>query len=78
MTVRQGDWKLIDGRGSGGFSGSAEEPASREEPPGQLYNLSDDPAEATNLFASRSDVVMKLQRTLASVLRTPSTRESAK
>jgi len=62
MTVRQGAWKLIPFRGSGGFSKPKvirNIPAG--EPKGQLYNLDDDPKEANNLYNDRPDIVAKLE-----------------
>ncbi|MCH8923670.1 MAG: arylsulfatase, partial [Planctomycetes bacterium] len=38
MTIRMGDWKLIDGLGSGGFSRPRRVKPGRGDPPGQLYN----------------------------------------
>lgn len=64
FAIRQGPWKLIEGRGSGGFS----EPRSLEpapgEPAGQLYNLEDDPGEVVNLYAERPDIVTRLRALL--------------
>jgi arylsulfatase A-like enzyme len=64
FAIRQGPWKLIEGRGSGGFS----EPRSLEpapgEPAGQLYNLEDDPGEVVNLYAERPDIVARLRALL--------------
>lgn len=55
FAIRKGDWKLVEGQGSGGFT--------RVKPDGQkmqLYNLKDDPAETTNLFAKHPDISKKL------------------
>ncbi len=60
MTIRSGDWKLITGLGSGGFSQPKSIQPGPGEPVGQLYNLADDLAETTNLYASRPDVVARL------------------
>ena len=65
FAIRQGQWKLILGLGSGGFS----EPRSLEpapgEPEGQLYNLDDDPGETLNLHLDRPDIVARLQALLS-------------
>jgi arylsulfatase A-like enzyme len=45
FAIRRGQWKFIDGPGSGGWS--KDPPAST---PGQLYNLTDDPGETNNFF----------------------------
>jgi len=60
FTIREGDWKLELGLGSGGFS----LPRTVEAVPGgvhgQLYNLKEDPHEFNNLWAARSDIVERL------------------
>jgi arylsulfatase A-like enzyme len=60
FTIREGDWKLELGLGSGGFS----EPRKVEPAPGgvqgQLYNLHDDPAERYNLWDQHPDIVARL------------------
>ncbi len=50
FAIRSGDWKLIDGRGSGGFTQPGRIQPKPGEPTGQLYNLKVDPAETTNLW----------------------------
>lgn len=47
--IRAGEWKLIPQLGSGGFSAPAKVNPKNGEPPGQLYNLAQDPAERKNL-----------------------------
>lgn len=48
--VRQGDWKLLLCRGSGGWSPPREAAAKQQgAPPLQLYNLREDPRETRNL-----------------------------
>lgn len=61
MTIRAGDWKLITGVGSGGFS-RREKKITRgpNDPPGQLYNLASDRAETDNLYAQHPDIVARL------------------
>ena len=49
FAIRKGDWKLIEGRGSGGFSLPRFIDPAPGEPVGQLYNLQDDPQETENL-----------------------------
>ncbi len=55
--IRSGDWKLIDGPGSGGFS---KYKRAGNAPPGQLYNLSEDPSETRNLYRDAPDRVAKM------------------
>ncbi len=61
MTYRDGPWKLIDGLGSGGFTKPSRVKPPPGDPPGQLYHLGDDPAETTNLYAERPEVVARLR-----------------
>lgn len=65
FAVRQGDWKLIDGRGSGGFT----RPRSIDdsELPGQLYNLKSDPQERRNLYRTEPARVKELKAILSKV-----------
>ena len=72
MLARQGDWKLIDRPGSGGFSPSPEPQAG--DPPGQLYNLRVDPAERHNLYQQHPDRVVELTRLLREIVRSPVSR----
>lgn len=74
MTVREGEWKLIDGLGSGGFSAPAKIEPKAGQPLGQLYNLSDDLAETNNLYAQRPEMVMRLRQILAAELQKESSR----
>jgi arylsulfatase A-like enzyme len=64
FAVRQGDWKLILGLGSGGFTAPRHVQPGPGEPAGQLYDLRSDPGEARNLYAERPDVVAKLKNAL--------------
>ena len=38
------------------------------EPPGQLYNLTEDPGETKNLAAHRGEIVIRLKSELALIL----------
>ena len=64
--IRSGEWKLIQGKGSGGFSTTPREEALMDEE-GQLYNLNDDPSETTNLYATRKDVADNLSKLLEDI-----------
>jgi hypothetical protein len=64
FVVRKGDWKLITGIGSGGFS----EPSvviPEDKTTGQLYNLEEDPVESNNLFLEMPEKVKELEEILA-------------
>ncbi len=65
MTVRERNWKLIDGLGSGGFSKPSKRKPQPGEPEGQLYDLSTDPGETKNLYRENPDIVQRLQKILA-------------
>lgn len=60
MTFRSGDWKLITGLGSGGFSKPKSVKAEAGAPNGQLYNLANDLGETTNLYAEHPEIVARL------------------
>lgn len=60
MMIRSGDWKLINGLGSGGFTKPSLIKPKPGEPAVQLYNLRTDPAETTNLAAQHPDKVKEL------------------
>lgn len=56
FAMRQDRWKLIFGRGSGGWSYKGDP----SEPPGQLYDLVEDIGETRNLYDERPEVVARL------------------
>lgn len=70
FSIRQGPWKYLDHRGSGGNSYDSPElrpfalPDTSPEAPGQLYHLADDPGETTNLYFKYPDIVRKLNSLL--------------
>lgn len=64
FAIRQGEWKLAEGRGSGGFTEPRHLEPGPGEPEGQLYNLAEDPAERRNLYAERPEVVRRLRALL--------------
>ena len=64
FAIRQGDWKLILGRGSGGFTKPRKVKPKPGEPLGQLYNLKDDPGETNNLYQEHPDIVLSLNTLL--------------
>lgn len=64
MTVREGDWKLIEGLGSGGFSKPSRIKPEKGGPTGQLYNLKDDPGETKDLFSEKPEIVDRLRAVL--------------
>jgi len=74
LSIRRGPWKLIAGKGSGGWT------KGHDEHPGQLYNLADDLGETTNLYAARPEIVAELtsllQKQVEAGRSTPGPRQS--
>lgn len=73
LSIRQGDWKYIDHKGSGGNNYEKENewamgqyaiPDTDPDVPGQLYNLKDDPGETINVYSKHPKVVKKLKTLL--------------
>lgn len=68
--IRQGSWKYLDHKGSGGNNykdNNLEKyalPETEIDASGQLYNLFKDPGEKTNLFFSETEKRMELQKQL--------------
>ena len=60
MCIREGDWKLELGLGSGGFSMPDKVAPVPGGPHGQLYNLRSDPGELNNLWSERPEIVARL------------------
>ncbi len=60
FAIRKGDWKLVEGLGSGGFTLPKFVDPAPGEPAGQLYNLADDLQETTNLYAAHPEIVAEL------------------
>ncbi len=50
FSIREGDWKFVEARGSGGFSTPRSIDAKPGEADGQLYHISEDPQETRNLY----------------------------
>ena len=57
FAIRKGDWKLIEKRGSGGFSIPVTIEPKEGESIGQLYNLVTDPSEKNNIYTENPKVV---------------------
>ena len=60
LSIRQGNWKVIPFLGSGGFTQPSRVRPKAGEPPGQLYNLADDPGEMHNLYPAYPEIVKRL------------------
>lgn len=70
FSIRQGPWKYLDHRGSGGNNYDSPQLRPFALPdtapgapgaPGQLYNLDDDPGETTNLYFNHPGIVAELK-----------------
>ncbi|MBM3788400.1 MAG: arylsulfatase [Acidobacteria bacterium] len=72
FSIRAGPWKLIEGRGSGGFT----EPVKLDGP-GELYNLQEDPQEKRNRYDSEPRVVVRLKELLDRVRKDSRSRPRA-
>ena len=72
LAIRQGPWKYLDHRGSGGNDYNKGEmqpfalPDAEPSAPGQLYDLDADPGETNNLYFKEPDMVEKLKALLES------------
>lgn len=64
FSIRDRDWKLVIGHGSGGFTRPVEVPTKPGDPPGELYDMRTDPAETRDLYTERPDVVARLTKLL--------------
>lgn len=67
MMIREGKWKLIDQLGSGGFSSPKRVRPEKGGPKGQLYDLSSDPSEKTNLWSEYPELVQRLGERLEQI-----------
>ena len=61
LAIRKGEYKYLDGKGSGGFTKIKE---TRDAPPGQLYNLQTDLGETNNLYQQHPEMVKRLKAQL--------------
>lgn len=66
FAYRQGKWKLLLARGSGGWTAPRENKVPAGSPQAQLYDMEADPGETTNLYASKPEIAAKLLAQLTS------------
>ena len=57
---REGKWKLILARGSGGWTSPKENQVDSKAPEAQLYNMEEDPSEKTNLYLKCPEIADRL------------------
>jgi arylsulfatase A len=67
FAIRQGDWKLIEGLGSGGFTEPQKIKPKEGEPIGQLFNLATDLGEKNNLYNTQPKKVKELTDLLSKI-----------
>ena len=60
FAYRQGPWKLILARGSGGWTSPKENEVPADAPIAQLYNVATDPGEKHNLWQKQSETAQRL------------------
>jgi hypothetical protein len=58
--IRRGPWKFIDGQGPGSGNYGAWQ-ATPDDPPGQLYDMTQDVGEQNNLYNEQPEVVARLK-----------------
>ncbi|MCA9199466.1 MAG: arylsulfatase [Planctomycetales bacterium] len=58
--IRQDQWKLITGLGSGGFSQPKRIQPAPDGPQGQLYDLANDLGETNNLWLEKPEILQRL------------------
>ena len=75
MSVEGGDWKLIIGLGSGGFSIPETIQPKAGEAAGQLFNIKEDPSETDNLYLKYPEKVEKLSALLIKYKETGRSRQ---
>jgi hypothetical protein len=67
FAIRQGQWKLLLGPGSGGYNTEAAEALQLLQhllPPIRLFDLQNDPAETRNLYEKHPEIVARLREIL--------------
>jgi arylsulfatase A-like enzyme len=64
FAYRQGKWKLLLAKGSGGWTSPTEKQVAVDSPILQLYDMEKDPGETSNLYNSQPEVVERLLKQL--------------
>ncbi|MEM7698780.1 MAG: arylsulfatase [Verrucomicrobiota bacterium] len=75
FALREGDWKWIAGRGSGGFSHPRE--IAESEPPGQLYHLGEDSRETRNRYSENREKAERMDEMLEAIKEASATEVAA-
>jgi arylsulfatase A-like enzyme len=69
FAYRQGTWKLLLAKSSGGWTSPTEREMPADAPKAQLYNMETDPGETTNLYAAHPEIAERLLNQLTSEVR---------
>lgn len=64
FAYRQGKWKLLLAKGSGGWTSPKENQVKQGTPVAQLYDMETDPGETKNLYESQPDIAKRLLKQL--------------
>lgn len=64
FAYRQGKWKLLLAKGSGGWTSPKESEVPEGSPKAQLYDMENDPGETTNLYKTNTEVAERLLQQL--------------
>ena len=67
FAIRDGDWKYVEGLGSGGFTEPKDIDPIPGGPKGQLYNLKTDPQEMKNLYLTQPEKVTEMEGKLKEI-----------
>jgi len=67
FAIRYGDWKMIEKRGSGGFTPPASQPTPTGERPQRLFNLKEDPSELNDVSQEYPQKLEQLIQQLDSI-----------
>jgi arylsulfatase A-like enzyme len=74
FAIRSGQWKLILGLGSGGFTLPVRVLPKPGEPAGQLYNLARDRQETTNVYSQNPEIVRAMTEKMKRIRRSGRSR----
>jgi arylsulfatase A len=78
FSLREGPWKFVPSRGSGGFSSPKTVKPASGEPVTQLYHLINDPSETHNLSDAEKDRVTAMSARLSIIQASDETRSGTK
>ena len=74
FALREGPWKFVPSRGSGGFSSPKTVKTAPGQPETQLYHLAEDPSETRNLSTTETARVAAMQTRLSAIQSSERTR----